>query len=151
MGLYKGNKMPLLKIILALVVILVLSTVIYFLVLQGVAFKRKSIEVQRVSSPDGKVDFVVCESDTGAMSSLVISVYVVEATKRLSKEDIPVFSADYINGRDINWSNNNLLEIKYEKASIFNFRNNVRPLKNDPSHLIEIKEVSLGHTALKEN
>jgi hypothetical protein len=144
--------MSLLKTILVLCAVIVLLVVMYyFLMLQGVKFERKYVEVQRVSSPDGKVDFVVCESDAGAMSNTVLSVYVVEAKKQIAQKEQPVFEADYVDKREIVWISDKLLEIKYEKAKIFRFRNYIYPLEDEPSRIVEIREVLLSPSALRGN
>ncbi len=116
-----------------------------WLMQRGILFE----EVSRLSSPDGNVDAVLMSHDGGATTSLSYLLYIVPAGEKMTKQDMkskiyrPVFDADHMEGRNIFWLHNKVLEIQYNKARIFSFRNHIRPLKEDYSYVVEIRETPL--------
>lgn len=81
-----------------------------------------SKELQRISSPDNLLDAVLVETDCGATTSFVSTVYIVPKYEEVSNDDV-VFKADNVKDLTLYWAKNNFLEIRYGKARIFNFTN----------------------------
>jgi hypothetical protein len=82
-------------------------------------------EVNRLKSPDGLVEAVTIEGDAGATTSTVTSLYLVPSGQRIKDEDRErsVFDADHHKKLNFIWREPRLLEIQFEEARIFNFRN----------------------------
>ena len=85
-------------------------------------------EVARVLSPDQTVDAVIVGSGCGALCS---DTYFVTVVPRRRKPPMDIerfaFSADDMADAQLHWQQPHLLEIRYSKALITNFRNVVYP------------------------
>jgi hypothetical protein len=112
-------------------------------------------EAYQITSPDGKVDVVGMHYDAGATTSRIEMVYIVPAGNAITKTDmmrqryVTVFTAEHIEGKNVRWLRDKLLEIKYETARITHFRNSVRPIvEEDVNYVVEIRQVPLKDKSL---
>ena len=82
-------------------------------------------EAMRVTSPDGKLDAVLVEdSSGGALGGVFWSVYVVPKGYAAPRDVMKrLFFADELTRGAIAWTKPYLIEIRYDKASIMQFRN----------------------------
>ena len=109
--------------VLCVLVVLICFLIDIFIIQKGIMFE----EAYRITSPDGKVDAVGMYYDAGATTSRIEMVYIVPAGNAITKMDmklqrcVPVFTADHIEGKNISWLRDKLLEIKYETARITYF------------------------------
>ena len=105
-------------------------------------------EIERVTSPDNKFDGVsTIESYGGAAGSVRYEVYIVKTGKRDSyKSKERVFDAVAVKGLRLSWIDNDIIEIKYDKARILEYRNNMSYYDNDKIQYIEIRETPLSNS-----
>jgi hypothetical protein len=102
-------------------------------------------ETWRLTAPDGKVDAVLMAHDAGATTSVTYSLYIVPSRIKVTARDVKkdrwpaVFMASDIEDQNIHWIENYLLEIKYVKAHIYQFRNHLSLLVEDQGYGVEIK------------
>jgi hypothetical protein len=81
-------------------------------------------EESRVTSPDGTLDAVmIYESYGGAVGGIDWYAYIVRKGKTVSSGQKPVFGSDDLTGEKMVWKQPHLLEIRYDKADIEQFRN----------------------------
>jgi hypothetical protein len=82
-------------------------------------------EAARVTSPDGKLDAVLVEDNSGgALGGIFWYVYIVHKGNAIPKDSTTrLFFADELTKGAIVWSKPHLVEIHYDKASIMQFRN----------------------------
>jgi hypothetical protein len=136
-------------IILAFLFLMIIfgkGLLLIYLIHRGYSFE----EISRHRSHNGKVDAILMRSNCGAMSSQTYWLYVVptgtEITKNVQQKwkNNVVFNAQSIQDCNIFWKHDKLLEIKYVKAKIFQFRNNIRALDtSDFSYVVEIRETPM--------
>jgi hypothetical protein len=103
-------------------------------------------EMQRITSPDGKVDVVLMRENSGATTSFVYLVYLVDKDEKVTKRNKGYeFVADKAHGMYIEWNDNLSLTIFYpQKARINGYRNYYYHYNNDGSFYtisIRIKEI----------
>jgi hypothetical protein len=91
-------------------------------------------EIQRFRSPDGKLEAVLVERQTGATVSTPTELYLVNVGQRIGEN--PVFVADKTNGLILKWTSPSTITIWYSKARIFRFTNFWQPAG---APLIEIR------------
>ncbi|MDD5491995.1 MAG: hypothetical protein PHV60_04870 [bacterium] len=100
-------------------------------------------EIQRTSSPDGRVEVVMIERNCGATTGYSYRIYIVPKrgdTKGFS----PIFEADRLDGENLQWVSPKLLEIRYKKARIFAFKNYWESREVDNfDYKIQIHEVQI--------
>jgi hypothetical protein len=103
--------------------------------------------VQSLMSPDGKVVAILRSRDAGAMGSTQYSIYIVPANmvvKDALKNHEPVFEASHLEGFRFFWSSNKELQIRYDTANIYGFRNHAYPFEppdpNWSTYIVDIKE-----------
>jgi len=81
-------------------------------------------EIQRVKSPDGKVEAVNVQSNCGATTAYSEQVYIVPMGGKFPTEGkFAQFIADHTDGLEIVWREQKVLEVRYNKARIFKFSN----------------------------
>ncbi len=86
-------------------------------------------EIARVTSPDGVVDAVMIRDNCGAPCSYGYSVFVVSRGKAAPKDLTQnVFSGDDMTGGKITWRKAHVLDVLYDRARIYGFRNISYPL-----------------------
>jgi hypothetical protein len=83
----------------------------------------KSREVSRSKSPTEKVEAVVVSADGGATTSVVTSIYLTRAGKRVKADSDLVFASDHDKELTLKWRDSTTLEIHYSEARILQFRN----------------------------
>ena len=97
-------------------------------------------EVERVKSPDNKVEAVLVKNDCGATTSETYNVYVVSIGEKIVKNK-SVFNADHVDNLSLFWRKAKYLEIKYNQARIFHFENFWQSKKVENfSYVVEIRE-----------
>lgn len=151
-----GKKVDAIFKVIGALTVLVVFVVLAFLLIDLLVIQKGILfeEAYRITSPDGKVDVVGMHFDAGATTGRIEMVYIVPANHVLSKIDVkldrcvPVFMAEHIEGKNIHWLRDNLLEIQYETAQILNFRNSIRPLPEDANYVVRIRETPLKETSL---
>jgi hypothetical protein len=145
----KTSKATIVKTIFIFLFLIVGLCILYYLWLCPVMFHREYEELLRLPSPDSRVDAVLMQGNAGAMSSFSYDLYVVPVGHAISEKDIvantfpAVFSAEKMSGEKIKWLMNRVLEIKYTKAQIGMFRNQVCPISDDAHYEIEVRETPL--------
>jgi len=132
------------KIIYTALAALVLAGFLIFMFLAGILHAPVRVEeIERVSSPDIAphmiVDAVITQSDAGATTSFVYHVFLVPKGHVPEKED-EVFTADKVRDLRVTWREPRFLEIRYERARIFYFRN-FWTRKKMLSYVVEIRLV----------
>jgi hypothetical protein len=81
-------------------------------------------EITRLTSPDHVLDAVVVEINPGAFSSYLYEVHLVpKGGKTKTDPDYAIFRAIRADGLQVTWKRTHLLEITYNKAHIYHFRN----------------------------
>jgi hypothetical protein len=82
-------------------------------------------EAVRVTSPDGKLDAVLIEDNSGGtLGGIFWCLYVVPKGEGAPKDDTKrLFYADELTMGAVVWKKAHLIEIHYDKASIMHFRN----------------------------
>jgi len=108
-------------------------------------YKPVCEEVLRLNSPSQKCDAVMITLDGGATTSIVYNIYIVPKDKKINIDyKSPIFSADHFVNLKVEWINDKLLEIRYEKARIHRFKNYavIENAKNQ-FFTIEIRETPL--------
>ena len=99
--------------------------------------------VKRISSAEKKIDAVLVEVYGGATVANSHRVYIVLHGNEILSSDYAIFIADYTIGTDIEFSPNNILSIKYDKARIFSFTNFWHSEKlDDWKYIVEVKLVN---------
>ena len=107
-------------------------------------------EIRRVKAPDGVVDAVLVEGNGGATTSFSYSVFLVpsgttfDPSQRVFEPDYAEFVADHQVGLELVWTRPKLLEIRFEKARIFEFSNfwHSREVQNF-DYVVELRLVPL--------
>lgn len=97
-------------------------------------------ELNRVTSPDGRVDAILAEVITDSLSANGYAVYLAPAGTKLDLQS-PVFErksfyANRIDGLQLIWREPKFLEIRYTRGDIFDFRNNWRL---DSDYVVEVR------------
>lgn len=70
-------------------------------------------EIQRIKSPDGKVEAVLVQGNCGATTSYSEELYIVPAGGKLPAEaKLSQFVADHADGLEIGWREPKVLEIR---------------------------------------
>jgi len=82
-------------------------------------------EVKRIASPDKKVEAVLIETNGGATVANGNKVFIVLPGRGIKGDDLrfAIFNADHCSELDIEWKQNRVLSVKYDKARIFNYTN----------------------------
>ena len=121
------------------------KTILYLCIICSVLFScnfagdAKWAEIERIPSPDNKVEAVLVSSDAGATTSTGFHVFIVPKGSKI-ETGYEKFIADKVLGIKLSWKKNKLLEIQYESARIFKFSNfwNSQSLQNW-NYIVEIK------------
>jgi len=74
-------------------------------------------EMQRVTSPDKKVDAVIIDEDCGATISLIRNVYIVPSGDQI-KDEYLVLRATHTDYLKVEWMESKYLIISYKKATL---------------------------------
>lgn len=105
-------------------------------------------EIERVKSPDGVVDAVLVRGSGGATTGFDFSVFIVpsgipfDEKSELFNPESELFSADHWENLKLVWREPKFLEIRYDKARIFKYRNYWRKKEmQDYKYVVEIKLV----------
>ncbi|MDP9080353.1 MAG: hypothetical protein M3O71_23255 [Bacteroidota bacterium] len=83
-------------------------------------------EIQRISSPDKKVDAVLVNADVDATTSTSSKIFTVKRGTKISRNDFQyaVFNSDHTNRMiKLSWAENKKLIVSFDKARIFNYTN----------------------------
>ncbi len=84
-------------------------------------------EIKRITSPDKLVDALLIERETDSLSANGYMICLVPARKKFEiTADLleqQLFYANRLDGFDMAWKRNKLLEIRYNRARIFCFSN----------------------------
>jgi hypothetical protein len=99
-------------------------------------------ETERIRSSDNEVDAVVVTGDVGAIEATKTYIYIVPHDSKITDEGRNefVFSGDYVKNLKVVWKETRFLEIHYDEARIFEFKNYWENQKVDNDHYhIEIK------------
>ena len=114
-------------------------------------------EIARVKSPDGIVDAILIENNGGATTSYGYSVFIVPSGMKFDKEspmfksERELFTADHPKGLQLEWSKPKFLEIKYDKARIFGFRNSWHSQEvQNYQYTVELRLVPSDESSLLE-
>ena len=105
-------------------------------------------EIQRLPSPDGKVDAVIIKRNCGATTSFAYLLFIVPSGDKISGSTSPIFEADHLKNEDLFWKEPKFLNIVYEQARIFHFSNFWHSKEIDNfEYVVEIRETprSAGH------
>jgi hypothetical protein len=95
-------------------------------------FPENQHEIQRVTSPDSRVDAVAEQSDCGAPCSAQYSISIVPKGAPASNElRRQLLVADDATKLQIRWQEPQLLVIEYDRARIDRFQNVVYPLSKE--------------------
>lgn len=116
-------------------------------------------EIERVKSPDGIVDAVLVRGSDGATTGFDFSVFIVpsgtpfDEKSKLFNQEETLFSADHLENFKLVWKESKFLEIRYDKARIFKFKNYWRVKQvQDYKYVVEIRLVPLNEeSSLDEN
>lgn len=102
-------------------------------------------ELLRVTSPDKKVEAVLVRTDCGgATTNYGYRLSIVPLGKKPAWSDT-VFLAEKLEGERIRWIAPKVLEIRYKKARISNFRNFWYSKDVDNyAYVVEVYEKSIG-------
>ena len=107
-------------------------------------------EVQRVAAPDGRADAVAVVTQTGLFKSRAwYEVYVVKPGAPFARVP-PVFSGLETENPSLVWAAPRLLEVRYDRARIENFRNSFSPAE-DATVEIRLTPSSLSFSYLDSN
>jgi hypothetical protein len=74
-------------------------------------------EIQRVTSPSGFVDAVLCQRSTNATVSTPTEVYLVKRSESPSED--PIFRADHVEAAAISWQGPSKLKVSARQARTF--------------------------------
>jgi len=88
----------------------------------GLTSCAKDHETVRRRSPDGKVDALLVERETGAAAATPVSLYIVKAGDPVGTGQ-PVLLGDNFDGLSIKSVDPKLLSVTYKKGRIFKFTN----------------------------
>jgi hypothetical protein len=88
----------------------------------GLASCAKDRETVRTRSPDGKVDALLVERETGATVATPVLLYIVKAGDPAGSGE-PVLLGDNFDGLSIKWAAPKLLSVTHKKGRIFKFTN----------------------------
>ena len=112
--------------LMVLIAIFVVVSFTYYLYCTALVFKREEIETKRIKSPDGKVEVVLVESDTGATSSYILDIYILlQLAKRLQKK-INLFFQPFLSreirfiGKKTDFYVSNTKQLRYHILVIMN-------------------------------
>lgn len=107
-------------------------------------------EVARQTSPDSVVDAVLFKAGGGgATSGFSYSLFVVEKGASFKKSDDLLFQGDHIKNLRLEWKNDKILEIHYDEARIFQFKNFW--FSKDVQNFQYVVEIRLVPSKEKEN
>lgn len=79
-------------------------------------------EILRIPSPDSMVDAVLMRTDGGATTSFGYYLFIVPAGRE-PEFGYESFIADHLVGEQIRWREPKFLEIQFDEARIFHFKN----------------------------
>ncbi len=129
-------------------VALIVFTLILFSGCINIAGEWHYQEIERVKSPDGIVDVVLVRGSGGATTGFVFSVFIVpvgmpfDEKSELFNQEFALFSADHWENLKLVWREPKFLEIRYDKARIYKYRNYwCRQEVQDYKYVVEIKLV----------
>jgi hypothetical protein len=101
-------------------------------------------ELERHTSPDGRVDAVLVRSNGGATTSFGYSVHIVPTSTVVDQGTGLVFACDHQEGLSVSWIRPKLLLLEYQQARIFQFTNFWQSRAvDDWSYVVEIREQPL--------
>lgn len=98
-------------------------------------------EIVRLSSPDNLVDAILYRAGGGgATSGFTYSLFVVKKGMKPDKSNNILFQADHLTNANLVWLPDRILEIRYNEARVFQFKNfwHSRDIQNF-QYVIEIK------------
>jgi|GEM_PF-4471276 len=79
--------------------------------------------LQRTSSPDNKIEFVLTKTSGNATTSFGYRVYLFEKNKKKPLLKNLLFCAEKVDNLSIAWIDNSHLKIAYNEANIYDFMN----------------------------
>lgn len=84
---------------------------------------RPNAEEQlRLDSPDGRVQAILLSRGYGATVPSVSELYIVQKGRKIEGANL-ILRADHMTGTAISWKSPKFLEVRYEKARVFQFTN----------------------------
>ena len=100
-------------------------------------------EIVRVNSPDSLFDAILTWYHSGgATGGTSYNIFIEKKGQPITDRDL-VFSAEKIDSLSLSWREPNILNVRYKKAEIFKFKNNLwfdwDKQNYRPKHLIEIR------------
>lgn len=133
----KSMKIMLTVFVSILIVIIFLLTFAYYI------FRPVEVELERIKSPDGKVEAVLVERDSGPTTSSVFKIFIVLIGETYKDSNL-VFVGDHIDQLSVKWRKAKFLDIKYKEGRIFEFCNFWQPRHANLFHyVVEIRETPL--------
>lgn len=101
--------------------------------------RTASVEAQRVSSPDSRLDAVVVKREPGfSIEPDTYRLYLTRAGSRALGD--PFLEATNLEGLRVHWAEPKLLELSYSKACITAFRNQWSSTKvENGNYVVEIR------------
>ncbi len=122
------------------------SVIFYYSILMALCFCGCSQctyeEIDRVTSPDSKVDAVHIRGNCGATTSFTDHVFLVPKGEKTPDpaDDFQCLLADHTSGLKLIWTDAKVLDIIYREARIYRFTNFWHTEKLDNySHIVEIR------------
>lgn len=98
-------------------------------------------EIQRLRSPDGKVDAVLVRCNGGATTSYSYRLSLVPPGGKNEDGDETLL-ADHVSNLELSWAKPKFLEIHYQQARIFRFSNFWESAKiENGRYIVEIRLV----------
>jgi hypothetical protein len=139
----RPGKMSIKSLLIVIVIILILSFLWYMLyLLPFLLWKAETSEIERLTSPDGKVDAVVTITDAGAVSSMSeipYEVYLIPTGNVRADEHEPVFIAYSVYGFEVKWLGDKKLLIRYDSKDVYKSDTQSSPLEDDSDYIVEIQ------------
>jgi len=125
-----------LKITILIIILCIISGTVLLL---NYYKKSISIEINRITSPDNKVDVVLVKENGGATTSDIYKIYITPINIDF-KSGHELFIVDHVKNLDIKWIQNKMLQISYDEARIFKFTNFWNSKKVDYfDYVVELK------------
>jgi hypothetical protein len=129
-------------IIVAGILVAVLGAGLWFKLRFDALFEPSWDEVARMTSPSGKLDAVLFESNGGATTSFAYQVYIVRKSERVAKSALAValvyaaIRSPCAYGVNLRWRGERRLDVEYLSAR---FENTTSPVRLGGSEPIQIE------------
>lgn len=142
------NKESTLRYLLGVFFIILVFSFLVYMFFSSFMFslKAETSIINRLTSPDGKVDAIVTITDAGAVSSMPeipYRVYLLPTGNKLNDKYEPVFVAYSVYGFEIKWLDDKKLLIKYDSKDVRKLSKQSQPLVGKPNYKVEIQTQQL--------